>query len=61
VNPVPFIPQAERIEPVRTVHRQHAIQVIQFMLDQLRAVGLEVLLLRVGLLVLIVHPDPVGA
>ena len=38
---VPFLTQAERVQSEGSVHRQHALQMVDFMLKELRHVALQ--------------------
>src|SRR6185503_6657969 len=60
VNSVPLLPQAKRIQAVRTVDREHAIEVVNLVLDQLGAIALEVFFMPGALDVLVPEADAVG-
>ena len=58
---MPLFPEAERIEPLGPVHRQHAVEMVDFVLQQLRPVPLEVDLVPLALGGLVAHPDTIGS
>ena len=60
VPTVPFLPEAEWIHAIGSINGEHAVEVVDFMLEELRAIGLEVDFLLVALEVLKSNPDPVG-
>src|SRR5687768_18250431 len=60
MQPVPLLAETEGIQPVRPIHCEDAVQMIHLVLQQLRAVTLELFLVPVALDVLIPDPDPVG-
>src|SRR5580765_6863241 len=56
VQPVPFLPQTERMGTVGAVHRQHPVEVIDLVLEQLGHVALELDFVGIALVILVANP-----
>jgi hypothetical protein len=61
VLPVPLLPQAERVEPQWAIYCKHSVEMIDFVLEQLRAIALHLDFLPITFEILIAHPDAIGA
>src|SRR3990170_1984651 len=60
VEAVPFLPEAEWIRTAGSIHREHAIQVVDFVLEQFGPVAGELDLVRSALEVLVADPNVMG-
>jgi hypothetical protein len=59
--PVPLLSQAEGIKPLGAIHSEHAIEVINLVLEQFGPIAFDLDLLPIALQVLVSHPDAIGA
>jgi hypothetical protein len=61
VLPVPLLPEAEWIQPLGPVHRKHAIEMIDLVLEELRTVTFHLDLLPIAFEILIAYPNSICA
>ena len=60
VESVPLFAQTERVGAIRSIDRQHAIQMVDLVLQQFSAVALELDLMGISLEILIPNPQVIG-
>jgi hypothetical protein len=58
---VPLLPETERVEPLRAIHREDPIEMIDLMLEELGPIAVQVDFVPRALEVLVAHPDPIGS